>query len=88
MKIGTKEYYIEQSKRCEEKSNKYLKLKDSNNTWEKCGDNLICQNYHGFYFGLFGEKKPSCVISCPITDSMTYKVTTEDMIDENTVFVT
>ena len=30
MKIGTKEYYIEQSKRCEEKSNKYLKLKDSN----------------------------------------------------------
>lgn len=55
--------------------------------WKKQGNQLICDHYHGFYFGIFGECNPTCVVTCDITPAMTYKITSEDMVDEHTVFV-
>ena len=66
-----------------------LQFKSAGNvTWEKQGSQLVCNDYHGFYFGILEEKNPKCRITCDITPAMVYEIKSEDMVDENTIFVT
>lgn len=63
------------------------KLMHGTDTWVKSKDKLVCEHCHGFYVGMFGESHPIFRATVPITPAMVYKVTSEDMVDEGTVFV-
>lgn len=54
-----------------------------NNQHIKQGEYLYCKEYHSSLLG-FGKVAE---VKAVITDDMTYKITDNDMVDENTVFV-